>query len=101
MYSFIVKFHKHVLGNMKQSSIDDMLNRPDLNFEELLDNEDFLFELKNCNPKLIDQSVDLIGFKKITGILFSMTKNKENLKQLVDFIIVMPSDPTDTKRAHK
>lgn len=39
---------------MKQSSIDELLNRPDLKFEELLDNEEFLFELKNCNPKLID-----------------------------------------------
>jgi hypothetical protein len=43
-----------LLGTLRASSIDELLNKPDLKFEDLLDDEDFSFELKNCNPKLMD-----------------------------------------------
>jgi len=42
------------LGILRSSSIDTILNRPDAKLDELLDEEDFLYDLKNGNPKLLD-----------------------------------------------
>jgi hypothetical protein len=40
---------------LRASPIDELLSKPDLKLEDLLDdNEHFSFELKNGNPKLLD-----------------------------------------------
>jgi serine/threonine-protein phosphatase 6 regulatory subunit 3 len=75
----------YIPRTLRSSTIDEALNKSDVKFEELLDNDDLLFELKNCNPKLMDY----------------MTKSKENIKKLVEYIIVMPPDANDQKRAQK
>jgi len=39
---------------LRSSSIDEILNRPDAKMDDLLDDEDFSYDLKNGNPKLLD-----------------------------------------------
>ena len=40
-------------------NFNDMLNKPDLKIETLLDEEDFLVEFKQMNPKLLDLLISL------------------------------------------
>mmetsp|Transcript_28262 Transcript_28262/g.25060 ORF Transcript_28262/g.25060 Transcript_28262/m.25060 type:complete len:159 (+) Transcript_28262:172-648(+) len=74
-----------ISSSLRTSALDDLLNKPDVKIEKLLDNDDFLFKLKNSNPKLLDY----------------FTKNRHYVKQLVDYIIKMPPEDADEKRAYK
>jgi len=71
--------------SLRPSSIHQILNKPNATLEELFDNEEFSFELKNCNPRLMDY----------------FTKSTERIVQLLDFIIKMPPDPNDKNRGYK
>jgi len=70
---------------LRSSSIDEILNRPDAKLDDLLDDEDFSYDLKNGNPKLLDY----------------FSKNTDNIRKLLDYILVMPPDPNEPKRSHK
>jgi len=71
--------------SLRPSSIHQILNKPNATLEELFDNDEFSFELKNCNPRLMDY----------------FTKSTERIVQLLDFIIKMPPDPNDKNRGYK
>jgi len=71
--------------SLKPSVIEEILNRPEVKLEDLMDEENFVYELRNSNPRLLDY----------------FTQNTSKIKQLVDYIVVMPPNPNDNKRAYQ
>jgi hypothetical protein len=65
------------------ASIEDLLNRKDCTVDKLLDDDDCLQELKNFNEKLIKYF------------------DHDQLKVLIDYITVMPTEEDGHCRGHK
>jgi len=51
-YAFFNKIHRYWAFGRSSQSIEELLNNPDCTLEKLMDEEDFLQELRNMNTKL-------------------------------------------------
>lgn len=88
IFNFTGAFWNNLRSYRNSQAFDELLSKPDVTFEQVLDDEDVVQEMKNQNPKLL--------------ALYSLCSfTQERLQELIALLVTEPPPEADYRRGHK
>lgn len=88
IFNFSGAFWGNLRNFRNSQAFDELLSKPDVTLEQVMDDEDVVQEMKNQNPKLL-------------ALYFSLSFTPARLHELLSLTVTEPPEDADHRRGHK